>query len=546
MLSKLILCLCAATLSGLVCAQAQPEKTAFSADKDLRICGVPKPVGSLKIVDHFGNYWLEQDARYIFEDAERRAYKTLSNDEERDNFIELFWLRRDPTPDTIENEFKDEHYRRIVYANERFSGRVPGWKTDRGRIYIAYGPPDSIEFTTLGAVKQKEDEDLRKYPGLPGIVKQDEGEDLTKYSMLPVEVWRYRYLEGIGREVTFGFTDECGCDDPHLKTGSSAPLFSPYEPLPDLSPQSLGKESGTTKSQTGSIKTFVGGIKWPQTKFKDLEEAVTSKVRFNLLPFQALMNAVRVTEYTDLVPLTMQFRKRDLGWEGNAGTSSVDLHVFARFLTLTGRVAATLEDEIKNSDDQSETQRGTDEIQFSRFIPLRPGRYRLDIAVEDMNAEKMGTWSGEVIVPEFYADELKTSPLILSDQIDTPVRRTYPVGGELYIGDVRIHPRISASPNLPATFHQGEQLGLFSQAYNLSPKPQSRESEAVIGYKIVNIPTGKIALEAQDTERGGEQLTVRRMFSTADIPKGEYAVCVTVNDRIAHKSSTSSAFVRID
>jgi len=89
--------------------------------------------------------WLEEDVVYIITDEERRAFKNLQTDEEREQFIEQFWLRRDPTPDTVENEYKEEHYRRIAYANERFASGIPGWKTDRGRIYITFGPPDEIE-----------------------------------------------------------------------------------------------------------------------------------------------------------------------------------------------------------------------------------------------------------------------------------------------------------------------------------------------------------------------------------------------------------------
>src|ERR1700730_16412745 len=89
--------------------------------------------------------WLDEDVRWIITDEEQKAFKLLSNDEERDQFIEAFWQRRDPTPDTIENEFKEEHYRRMAYANEQFAAGIPGWKSDRGRIYIMYGPADEIE-----------------------------------------------------------------------------------------------------------------------------------------------------------------------------------------------------------------------------------------------------------------------------------------------------------------------------------------------------------------------------------------------------------------
>ena len=143
--------------------------------------------------------WLDQDVRWIITDEERSAFKQLSNDEERENFIEAFWQRRDPTPDTAENEFKEEHYRRIAYANEHFPAGIPGWKTDRGRIYIVFGPPDEIESHPSGGTYER---------------PMEEGGGTT--STFPFEQWRYRYIEDIGQEVIIEFVDTCMCGDYHM------------------------------------------------------------------------------------------------------------------------------------------------------------------------------------------------------------------------------------------------------------------------------------------------------------------------------------------
>src|SRR3954468_13794132 len=119
--------------------------------------------------------WLNEDVVYIITDEERQAWKRLATDEEREQFIEQFWLRRDPTPDTAENEFKEEHYRRIAYANEHYAAGMPGWKTDRGRIYITFGPPTSIDSHPMGGPYQRSPE---------------EGGGST--TTFPFEVWRYR------------------------------------------------------------------------------------------------------------------------------------------------------------------------------------------------------------------------------------------------------------------------------------------------------------------------------------------------------------------
>ena len=143
--------------------------------------------------------WLNQDVAYIITDEERKAFKSLSNDEERDAFIEQFWQRRNPDPDSPENEFREEHYRRIAYANEHFAAGKPGWKTDRGHIYICLGQPDSIDSHPSGGCYER---------------PLDEGGGET--STFPFEIWHYRYLEGIGENVDLEFVDTCQCGDYHF------------------------------------------------------------------------------------------------------------------------------------------------------------------------------------------------------------------------------------------------------------------------------------------------------------------------------------------
>ncbi len=137
--------------------------------------------------------WLEQDAVYIISDAERAVFLKLTTDEERDRFIEQFWLRRDPDPNTLENEFKEEHYRRLQYANDRFAAGVPGWKTDRGRVYIVFGKPDEIESYPAGGSYER---------------KPHEGGGRT--SVYPFEIRRYRYIEGVGDDIELEFVNDAG------------------------------------------------------------------------------------------------------------------------------------------------------------------------------------------------------------------------------------------------------------------------------------------------------------------------------------------------
>src|SRR6202521_1603636 len=221
--------------------------------------------------------WLEEDVVWIITDEERAAFKQLSNDEERDNFIEAFWQRRDPTPDTEENEYKEEHYQRIAYANEHFAAGVPGWKTDRGRMYIVFGKPDEIDSHPAGGTYQR---------------PMEEGGGET--STFPFEDWRYRYLEDIGQEVIIEFVDTCMCGDYHMtmdRSEKDALLYTPnagltlYEQMGMANKadrftggglERLGKSpfnSDLQSKQFDRLDTFYKLQKPPAVKFKDLERS---------------------------------------------------------------------------------------------------------------------------------------------------------------------------------------------------------------------------------------------------------------------------------
>src|SRR6202167_2737964 len=180
--------------------------------------------------------WLDEDVVYIISDEERAAFKQLSNDEERDNFIEAFWQRRDPTPATEENEYKEEHYQRIAYANEHFAAGVPGWKTDRGRMYIMYGKADEVESHPSG-----------------GSYERPMSEGGGETSTFPFEDWRYRYLEGIGQEVIIEFVDTCMCGEYHMTMDRSEKDALLYTPNAGLTMwEQMGMASKTSRFTGGN------------------------------------------------------------------------------------------------------------------------------------------------------------------------------------------------------------------------------------------------------------------------------------------------------
>src|SRR5438105_9625638 len=228
--------------------------------------------------------WLDEDVSYIITNEERAAFKALKTDEEREQFIEQFWLRRDPTPDTIDNEYKEDHYERIAYANERFASGIPGWKTDRGRIYILYGKPDEIESHPSGGTYDRPIE---------------EGGGTT--STFPFEIWRYRYIEGIGNEVILEFVDTSMSGEYRMTIDPSekdALLHVPGAGLTfdeefygrdkaerfNRAGASIGNPLGNT-SRTNPfdrLQLMADIFKPPEIKYKDLEAVITTRLSFNV------------------------------------------------------------------------------------------------------------------------------------------------------------------------------------------------------------------------------------------------------------------------
>jgi GWxTD domain-containing protein len=494
--------------------------------------------------------WLDEDVRWIITDEEKSAFKQLSNDEERDNFIEAFWARRDPTPDTVENEFKEEHYRRIAYANEHFAAGIPGWKTDRGRMYIMYGPADEIDSHPSGGTYER---------------PMEEGGGET--STFPFETWRYRYLEGIGQEIIIEFVDTCMCGDYHMTIDRSEKDALKNVPGAGLTLyEQMGLSSQASRFSGGGLEQLGAGPmsqqlqskqfdrleeyaklnRAPSIKFKDLEEIVTSKVRYNLLPFDVRADFVRVTGDTVLVPVTVQIKKKNITYVNKDGVQRGTLNVFGRVTTLTGRIAQTFEETVQDDvpvELLPKTLENSDI--YWKALPLRPGRYRFDIVVKDVNGDRTGTWSRGLVVPDMSDDKgLTASTLILADVMEKVPSKS--VGaGNFVIGTTKVRPRMDSSDGTPAKFKRDQKLNFWMQVYNLGINEQSKKSSAQIEYDIVNTTTKKPVVHAVETTdqlgNVGDQITLEKSMSLASLEPGMYELTVKVNDNISKQSISPTA-----
>ncbi len=500
--------------------------------------------------------WLEEDVVYIITDEERAAFKQLSNDEERDNFIEAFWQRRDPTPDTEENEYKEEHYARIAYANEHFAAGVPGWKTDRGRIYIVFGKPDEIESHPSGGTYER---------------PMEEGGGET--STFPFEDWRYRYIEGIGQEVIIEFVDECMCGAYEMTMDRSKKDALLYTPNAGLTLwEQMGMSSKTARFTGGGLERLGAGPESsmnaskqfdrleqfaklqaaPPVKFTDLTEEVNSKIILNPMPFDVRSDFVKVTSDTVLVPVTIQMKNRDITFVNKDGVQRGTVNIFGRLTTLTNKVVQTFEDTVQ-VDVPAELLPRTAENSsvYWKAVPLRPGRYKLYVAVKDVNGDRKGIWSRSIVVPDYSEDKLATSTLIVADQMEAVP--TKDIGtGSFVIGTMKVRPRVAPADGKPAVFKKDkdQKLNFWMQVYNLGVDEKTHKPSATFEYNITNLATNKQVVqktESTDTMGNvGEQITLQKSIAAANLQPGIYKIQIKVNDNISKQTVDPSAVFQVE
>jgi len=496
--------------------------------------------------------WLNQDVVWIITDEETKAFKSLSNDEEREAFIEQFWLRRNPNPDSPENEFREEHYRRIAYANEHFAAGKPGWKTDRGRVYIEYGPADSMETHPSGGAYQR---------------PMSEGGGET--STFPFEVWNYRHLEGVGENVDLEFVDTCQCGDYHFTIDRSEKDALKMVPGAGLTEwEEMGKSTKADRFKGGNLEALGQGPESatnaskefdrlelasrifapPPIKFTDLLDAISEHKILSgpVFPFDVRTDFVKVTENTVLVPVTVQLRNRDITFVTKDGVSKGVVNILIRVSTLTHKTVQSDESTVEVEEPAELLEKAQDRRSvYWKALPLIPGLYRLDIAVKDVNnPDHLGLFGQSLDVPSYHDEKLATSSLILADEMNTVSTRE--IGeGICVIGNTHICPRVMPNRATPVNFRRNQQLNFWMQVYNLGISDATKSNEATVTYQIIDSATNTVVfekqLESKDLGAHSDQLTVEKTLPMAGLQPGKYKVTIKINDTISKQEIAQSA-----
>jgi GWxTD domain-containing protein len=487
--------------------------------------------------------WLSEDVIYIISPAERQSFLQLETNEEREQFIEQFWLRRSATPDLPDNDFKEEHYRRIAYANEHYASGIPGWKTDRGRMYIMWGPADEIESHPTGGTYDR---------------PMDEGGGST--TTYPWESWRYRYMEGIGENVIWEFVDPSGSGEYHLTMDpgeKDALLHVPGAGLSLL--ESMGMASKTdrfTRADGMTTPTSLGGtpssmdefnrleqyskaFKPPAVKYKDLEAIVTARIVRDQMKFTWRTDFMKVTNDTVLVPVTVQVPNNQLSFDNKEGVHSATLNVFGRVSSLTGRVVQTFEDPVSRDFPDSLFQQSV-KLQsiYQKAIPLRPGLYRLDIVIKDVKSGNVGVINTRLQVPRFDDDKLETSSLIVADGSKLEHVPSKQIGtGQFVLGSTKVVPRLDGD------FASTEKLGIYMQVYNLKPDDKTHKSNATFVYTVKKGDQQVMQFKetSEEMKQTGEQVTIERLLPLATLTPGKYSLEIVATDSNSNKTVSKTA-----
>lgn len=488
--------------------------------------------------------WLNEDVFYIITDEEKTAFKRLATDDEREQFIEQFWLRRDPTPDTQENEYKEEHYRRIAYANERFASGIPGWKSDRGRIYITFGPADEVEDHPSGGTYQRPIE---------------EGGGTT--STFPFQKWRYRYIEGIGNDVIIEFVDTTMTGEFRMTMDPSekdALLYVPNAGLTLMEQMGMASKvdrftrtDGTRlgvgtqalparMNQFERLQQFALLQKPPQVKFKDLEASVNSKIQFNVLPIQVRTDFVKLTNATVMTYVTIQMNKSDLQFKTTDNIAKAMVNIYARITSMTRRPVNIWETPVViETPAQMLAEASKGKAIYQNAVPLPPGTYRVNVVAKDVVGGNMNNYEMAITVPRFEDERLGSSSLILADLIEKVPTKNIGAG-QFVIGTSKVRPRVTES------YTQAEKMGIYLALYNFQPDEATKKPNGTIDYEIVNAANNEKVIEFSEnvTDVPGAStasVTIEKLLPLQNFAPGKYTLKLKVTDKLSNQSLTQTA-----
>ncbi len=466
--------------------------------------------------------WLKDDVPLIITPAERRAFEKLKTNEEREQFIQIFWKDRDPSPDTEENEFREEHYQRIAYANEHFSSGKPGWMTDRGRTYVRWGKPDEIESHPAGGRYER--------PANEG------GGTTTTY---PFEKWVYRHLPGVASGVEIEFVDSTGSGEYRFARDfneKDALAHVPGNASVDTTANSayLNPED----SPLGRITLLAKLDSAPEFERRPPGGGLTPGPVIDDAPLNLEVRAdfFRLADDRVITAFTVQTENKDLVFADRGGLLTARLNIYGRIVGVAQQRVGSFEDAVTTTAMPAELNDALDRRSaYSKVTVLQPGNYRLDVFVRDIASGATGVSHLGFKVPKYEDGKLSTSSLILAAKLEKLQGGSS--SAQFVIGDTKV------IPNLAGVYHRGQPVGVYLQLYNSGIDQTTLRPSVDVEYVLLK--DGRELMRQAEDWKGvtetSSRLILARLLATNSLAKGEYQVEVRVHDRVSGQSLKQSA-----
>lgn len=522
-------------VSGVSLGYGQKDKQQPNQDPSQRA----RTVKSEESVKKIYKDWISKDVAYIITADEKKAYNKLTTDEERENFIENFWRRRDPDPDTEENEYREEYFERIAYANEKFTSGIPGWKTDRGRIYIAYGKPDGIESHPSGGSY-----DRPSYEG---------GGSTTTY---PFETWFYRHLDNVGDGIEIEFVDPTGTGEYRIARNANekdALLMVPGAGMTlneQLGLSDKGDRIGGMNNNNNNymreqdspfrrLEIITALQRPPVVKFADLEKLAGEQsptLDNNPLDFDLRVDFFRQSDDRVIATFTVQAENKELVFSDVGGLPTARMNIFGRITAVSGKRSGVFEDSVSTNATPEELSEAKERKSvYQKAYTLPPGSYKVDVVVRDVESGSRGIRSLPVNVPRYDSEKLSSSTLILASRLYETTEKD--IGGQFIIGDKKV------IPNLGGKYKKGQEVGVYMQVYNAGIDQTTLRPSADVNYVLMK--DGKEVINQPEDWSGlsdsGQRLTLARLLPTAQLQPGNYELKVKIKDRVSNQTIEPNA-----
>jgi len=476
--------------------------------------------------------WID-DVEPIITPQERNAWNKLQTDEEREQFIDIFWHRRDTDPDTEENEYREAYYERVAYANEHFSSGIPGVKTDRGRIYLKYGKPDEVESHPAGGAYERE---------------SNEGGGST--STYPFERWWYRHLPGRS-DAQIEFVDPTG-------SGEYRMARNPFEKEALLHVPGAGATlDGVSQSERIAAANSFGNpfssrandswIDWmDRLRLRDeappenFDRPGGTGTGGPVIDTDLLNSAVQISYFKQsddrvIVAFTVQTDNKDLVFRDVGGIQSARLNISGRITSIAGRRVGFFEDAVTTTATITELVDAKERRSaYQKAVPLPPGRYRVDLLVRDVESGAASLQHVGFEVPKFGAN-LASSSLILASVLEQVA--DVPASRQFVIGDKKV------IPNLTANYRRGAPVGIYMQIYNAGIDQTTLRPSVDVEYALIKDgrQVGKQVEDWRGASTAGDRLTLARLIDSRGLTPGDYAVEVRARDRVSGQSLAQTA-----